>query len=209
MKTLDRIFFSSWQPHSVPPQSQHRPHPTSRRISASGAAHATALSETDEDFPSTKRDIAVTMAPTDLGGFTLSWSTLQRQKGDPKAPLEVLKSTTVEFVPSVEDNQWRAKAEADPYTGGIIYFARLDCARPHGDELHDREGRQARIPNLPPHGHRQRDEPRVLEREGRQVPAHRQRPTDARQTAVRQRRKFYGDTRTNSAVASSLFFMRA
>jgi hypothetical protein len=88
---------------------------------------ATALSETDEDFPSTKRDIAVTMAPTDLGGFTLSWSTLQRQKGDPKAPLEVLKSTTVEFVPSVEENQWRAKAEADPYTGGIIYFARLDA----------------------------------------------------------------------------------
>ena len=88
---------------------------------------ATALSETDEDFPSTKRDIAVTMAPTDLGGFTLSWSTLQRQKGDPKAPLEVLKSTTVEFVPSVQENQWRAKSEADPYTGGIIYFARLDA----------------------------------------------------------------------------------
>jgi hypothetical protein len=87
---------------------------------------ADATSETDEDFPKTKRDIALTIAPTDLGGFTLSWSTLQRQKGDPKAPLEVLKSTTVEFVPSVEDNQWRAKAEADPYVGGIIYFARLD-----------------------------------------------------------------------------------
>lgn len=88
---------------------------------------ATALSETDEDFPQTKRDIAVTMSPTNLGGFTMSWSTLQRQKGDPKAPLEVLKSTTVEFVPSVQENQWRAKAEADPYTGGIIYFARLDA----------------------------------------------------------------------------------
>jgi hypothetical protein len=87
---------------------------------------ATALSETDEDFPSTKRDIAMTVTPTNLGGFTLSWSTLQRQKGDPKAPLEVLKATTVEFVPSVQDNQWRAKAEADPYTGGIVYFARLD-----------------------------------------------------------------------------------
>jgi hypothetical protein len=88
---------------------------------------ATALSETDEDFPQTKRDIALTITPTNLGGFTLSWSTLQRQKGDPKAPLEVLKSTTVEFVPSVQENQWRAKAEADPYTGGIVYFARLDA----------------------------------------------------------------------------------
>ncbi len=87
---------------------------------------ATALSETDEDFPSTKRDIALTVAPTNLGGFTLSWSTLQRQKGDPKAPLEVLKATTIEFVPAVQENQWRAKAEADPYTGGVIYWARLD-----------------------------------------------------------------------------------
>ena len=32
---------------------------------------ATALSETDEDFPSTKRDIAVSVNKTDLGGFLL------------------------------------------------------------------------------------------------------------------------------------------
>jgi len=87
---------------------------------------AMALSETDEDFPATKRDVALTVSPTDLGGFTMSWSTLQRQKGDPKAPLEVLKSTTIEFVPALQENQWRAKAEADPYTGGVIYWARLD-----------------------------------------------------------------------------------
>jgi hypothetical protein len=88
---------------------------------------ATALSETDEDFPNTKRDIALTITPNNLSGFTLSWSTLQRQKGDPKAPLEVLKSTTVDFVPSIQENQWRAKADADPYTGGILYWARLDA----------------------------------------------------------------------------------
>jgi len=87
---------------------------------------ATALSETDEDFPSTKRDIAVSVNKTDIGGFLLSWSTLQRQKGNPKAPLEVLKSTTVEFVPSISPNTWRAKADTDPYTGGILYWARLD-----------------------------------------------------------------------------------
>jgi len=87
---------------------------------------ATALSETDEDFPNTKRDIAVSVNKTDIGGFLLSWSTLQRQKGNPKAPLEVLKSTTVEFVPSIAPNTWRAKADTDPYTGGILYWARLD-----------------------------------------------------------------------------------
>ena len=87
---------------------------------------ATAMSETDEDFPTSKRDIAVSIKKSDLGGFLLSWSTLQRQKGDPKAPLEVLKSTTVEFVPAPTPNTWRAKAESDPYSGGILYWARLD-----------------------------------------------------------------------------------
>ena len=87
---------------------------------------ATAMSETDEDFPTSKRDIALTINKSDLGGFLLSWSTLQRQKGNPKAPLEVMKSTTVEFVPALQPNTWKAKTEADPYNGGILYWARLD-----------------------------------------------------------------------------------
>jgi len=87
---------------------------------------ATATSETDEDFPTSKRDIAVTIARSDIGGFLLSWSTLQRQKGNPNAPLEVMKSTTVEFVPAPTPNTWKSKAEVDPYSGGILYWARLD-----------------------------------------------------------------------------------
>lgn len=87
---------------------------------------ATAMSETDEDFPTSKRDIALTITKSDIGGFLVSWSTLQRQKGNPKAPLEVLKSTTVEFVPAIVPNTWKAKAEVDPYNGGILYWARLD-----------------------------------------------------------------------------------
>lgn len=87
---------------------------------------AKAMSETDEDFPESNRDIAVSINKTALGGFLLSWSTLQRQKGNPKAPLEVTKATTVEFVPAPQQNQWRAKADSDPYSGGIIYWARLD-----------------------------------------------------------------------------------
>jgi hypothetical protein len=88
---------------------------------------ATATSETDEDFPTSTRDIAVTFAPSDIGGFLVSWSTLQRQKGNPSAPLEVMKSTTVEFVPAPAPNTWKAKAEVDPYSGGILYWARLDA----------------------------------------------------------------------------------
>lgn len=87
---------------------------------------ATATSETDEDFPTSSRDIAVTLARTDIGGFLVSWSTLQRQKGNPDAPLEVMKSTTVEFVPAPAPNTWRSKSEIDPYGGNSLYWARLD-----------------------------------------------------------------------------------
>jgi hypothetical protein len=87
---------------------------------------ATAMSETDEDFPTSSRDIALKIDKSDLGGFIISWSTLQRQKGNPKAPLEVMKSTTVEFVPAPTPNTWKAKADVDPYSGGILYWARLD-----------------------------------------------------------------------------------
>lgn len=87
---------------------------------------AKAQSETDEDFSTTNRDVAVTINPTDTGGFVLSWSTLQRQKGDPKAPLEVMKSTSIDFVPSANPGRWRSKADADPYRGGIVYWARLE-----------------------------------------------------------------------------------
>lgn len=89
---------------------------------------ATAMSETDEDFPTSSRDIALKMDKSDLGGFLISWSTLQRQKGNPKAPLEVMKSTSIEFVPALVPNTWKAKADADPYSGGILYWARLDGA---------------------------------------------------------------------------------
>jgi len=87
---------------------------------------ATAMSETDEDFPTSSRDIALKIDKSELGGLIISWSTLQRQKGNPKAPLEVMKSTTVEFVPALVPNTWKAKADADPYSGGILYWARLD-----------------------------------------------------------------------------------
>ena len=88
---------------------------------------AKAMSETDEDFSATNRDVAVTIKPNELGGFVLSWSTVQRDKGDPKAPTEVMKSTTVEFIPTQEANRWQAKRLANVYAGGILYWARLDA----------------------------------------------------------------------------------
>jgi hypothetical protein len=88
---------------------------------------AKAMSETDEDFSSTNRDLALSISPSALGGFRLSWSTVQRQKGDPSAPTEVMKSTTVEFIPTAEANRWQSKQQANVYAGGILYWARLDA----------------------------------------------------------------------------------
>lgn len=87
---------------------------------------AKAMSETDEDFSSTKRDLAVTVKPNELGGFVLSWSTLQREKGNPQAPTEVMKATSVEFIPTADANRWQAKTQANVFAGGILYWARLD-----------------------------------------------------------------------------------
>lgn len=87
---------------------------------------AKAMSETDEDFSSTNRDLALSVKPNDLGGFRLSWSTVQRQKGDPAAPTEVMKSTAVEFIPTSDANRWQSKQQANVYAGGILYWARLD-----------------------------------------------------------------------------------
>lgn len=88
---------------------------------------AKAMSETDEDFSTSNRDLALSIKPNDLGGFRLSWSTVQRQKGDPAAPTEVMKSTTVEFIPTAEANRWQSKQQANVYAGGILYWARLDA----------------------------------------------------------------------------------
>lgn len=87
---------------------------------------AKAMSETDEDFSSTNRDLALTISANDLGGFRLSWSTVQRQKGDPTAPTEVMKSTTVDFIPTADANRWQSKQQANVYAGGILYWARLE-----------------------------------------------------------------------------------
>lgn len=88
----------------------------------------TAVSETEQSvtFALTVRDIGVAIKPVEGGGFALTWSTVQRQKGDPNAPTEELKSTTVAFVPAGAPNLWRAAEQVDPINGGTLYWAALD-----------------------------------------------------------------------------------
>ena len=71
-------------------------------------------------FQLTSRDIGVTMKPSD-DGFTLTWNTVRRQKGDPNNPAEELKSTTVRFR-AERPGVWRSVDTRDPLSSGAPYI---------------------------------------------------------------------------------------
>lgn len=87
-----------------------------------GEWSGSALSESSisVNFTLTPRDIGVVVRPAGEG-FALTWSTVQRQKGDPNNPEEELKSTTVEFQP-VRAGVWRAAGAQDPAASGEPYL---------------------------------------------------------------------------------------
>jgi hypothetical protein len=74
--------------------------------------NAISESNVSEAFRLTSRDIDIELRPT-AKGFILSWKTVQRQKGDPTNPKEVLKSKEMSFV-AVRPGVWRAEGGADP-----------------------------------------------------------------------------------------------
>lgn len=85
-----------------------------------------ALSESEISihFQLTQRDIDVQVGPAGNEGFQITWATVQRQKGDPNMPEEVLKQTTVNFMPSGRPSVWVGKA-GDPLATGEISWARI------------------------------------------------------------------------------------
>jgi hypothetical protein len=86
-----------------------------------GKWQGTAISESDisVNFKLTSRDIGVEVRP-DGNGFTIVWITVQRQKGDPNNPREVLKSTEMSF-DQVRAGVWQASGNADPLASQAPY----------------------------------------------------------------------------------------
>ena len=86
----------------------------------------TAVSESEISiyFQLTERDIDVIVRPHGQGGFKISWSTVQRQKGDPNAPREVMKQTSATFVPAGRPGVFRGTAQ-DPMAAGGYRWARI------------------------------------------------------------------------------------
>jgi len=79
-----------------------------------GKWQGSAVSESNisVNFALTSRDIGVELRPA-ADGFTITWNTVQRQKGDPTNPTEVLRSTTMRFVDQ-RPGVWRFADNADP-----------------------------------------------------------------------------------------------
>lgn len=90
---------------------------TSAKIQAFfGKWEGNAVSESriSVNFQLTVRDINVEVGPSG-GGFLLTWRTVQRQKGSPSDPKEVLRETTLDFQP-VRAGIWRAGDSAIPWS---------------------------------------------------------------------------------------------
>ncbi len=92
-----------------------------------GLWEGTAVSETDisASFPVTVRDLDVEIRNNPDGSFRLVWRTVQRQKGDPNNPKEIMKETERLFVPKVPGKVWHMSPADNPYDGGVISWAAL------------------------------------------------------------------------------------
>jgi len=68
----------------------------------------------------------VVIRPTDGGGFSVRWTSVIRQGGDPRAPDVRRKETVRTFAPTERPNVFRAREEGDPYRDGELSWARIE-----------------------------------------------------------------------------------
>lgn len=81
------------------------------------------------NFRLTARDLDVTVKP-DGEGFVISWTTVQRQSGDPNNPTAERKATTIRFVPSGRAGIWKEVDARDPLASDRYAWAAI-----HGQTL--------------------------------------------------------------------------
>jgi hypothetical protein len=81
-------------------------------------------SESSIAFRYSHRDLNVTVTPAG-SGFAISWTTIQRKKGDPNNPTPVKKTSSTTYVPAGRANVWRATRSLDPIGGRVYSWARL------------------------------------------------------------------------------------
>jgi len=77
-----------------------------------------------EYFALTSRDLDVRIEPAGEG-FTLTWTTVLRQGGNPDAPDVRRKTASLRFVPSGRGDIFRAEGSGDPLRGTPLTWARI------------------------------------------------------------------------------------
>src|ERR1041384_3540612 len=81
---------------------------------------ATSMSQA---FQMTQRDFDVEIRP-DADGFRLTWTTVKRQKGDPKNPQVSRSQASLTFRPAGGRNVWRSVENGDLLNGKPYAWAR-------------------------------------------------------------------------------------
>jgi len=76
-------------------------------------------------FGMTQRDLDVRIEPSGDGGFTVAWTTVVREGGDPKTPKVRRKATSLTFVPGPRAGVYRALDNGDPLAGGTTSWASI------------------------------------------------------------------------------------
>ena len=82
-------------------------------------------SEISLNFRMTARDLDIVIAPQG-NGFSLAWTTIQRQKGDPNKPEAVRKSSEVIFQPFGRAGLWHNSQGGQPLAGGTYAWSRIE-----------------------------------------------------------------------------------
>lgn len=77
-------------------------------------------------FAVSVRDLDVKISAAPEGGFTLDWTTVTREKGDPNNPDVKRKQAAMTFVPDSKPGVYRTVPEGDPLDGAPIWWSRVD-----------------------------------------------------------------------------------
>ncbi|MFI4986286.1 MAG: hypothetical protein ACHQF3_02505 [Alphaproteobacteria bacterium] len=76
-------------------------------------------------FGVTARDLDVVIHP-EGSGFSVAWTTVAHEGGDPAKPKTKRKEDRVVFVPGAAEGIWRAAEEPDPLSGNPYVWARIE-----------------------------------------------------------------------------------
>lgn len=77
-------------------------------------------------FAVSVRDLDVRISAAPNGGFTLDWTTVTREKGDPNNPKVKRKQATMTFMPARNPGVYRTETDGDPLDGAPIWWSRID-----------------------------------------------------------------------------------